>query len=471
MTPALRRHPTNPRYVTDQSGRAILLTGAHYWPNVIDAGDADPPPAFDWKSHFREYLNYGHTFIRFWAWETAWLSGDSPSTAWRYFPNPYQRTGPGTALDGKPKFDLTKFDDRYFARFRERAQWLHDRGVIVSVMILGGGWAVGLKGQPSNQNSWQGHPYNASNNINGVNGDTGGDGFGHDIFDTTNPSYPYQIALMKYLVDWLNDLPNLIWEICNECSASTATGGLAWQEAMATEIRNYEQTKPSQHLVWISQQFPNPLTEAQLYGSNADIVSPNNLQNNYHDDPPLNDGTKIVVVDTDHTCGLCLPMQWPLKAFFRGHNLQYMDYYSTYYTIDPPPSFSHTDPNLVTLRRLLGWVGHLSRQIDLASCAPSTTLTNTAYCLAGNTDILIYNPTGVSPVSVDLTTYPGTWAVQWLRSDTMEHTDGGTVAGGANRDLSPPSSAWNLTWLRKDRAPGAAVSQEVLRSHGFGRNR
>ena len=35
-------------------------------------------------------------------------------------PQPWPRTGPGTATDGKPKFDLVQFDDAYFDRLRER---------------------------------------------------------------------------------------------------------------------------------------------------------------------------------------------------------------------------------------------------------------------------------------------------------------------------------------------------------------
>ena len=35
-------------------------------------------------------------------------------------PQPWPRTGPGTAWDGKPRFDLSAFDRAYFGRLRER---------------------------------------------------------------------------------------------------------------------------------------------------------------------------------------------------------------------------------------------------------------------------------------------------------------------------------------------------------------
>jgi hypothetical protein len=47
----LRVHSDNPRYFTDDSGRAIYLTGAHTWANLQDGWlhgrNQDPPPAFD----------------------------------------------------------------------------------------------------------------------------------------------------------------------------------------------------------------------------------------------------------------------------------------------------------------------------------------------------------------------------------------------------------------------------------------
>jgi hypothetical protein len=46
----LRVCAANPRYFTDGSGRALYLTGAHTWPNVVDIGPTDPPPRFDFDA-------------------------------------------------------------------------------------------------------------------------------------------------------------------------------------------------------------------------------------------------------------------------------------------------------------------------------------------------------------------------------------------------------------------------------------
>jgi len=51
MHKPLSVHPTTPRYFTDGTGKAILLTGAHTWNSLQDMGETDPPAAFDWNGY------------------------------------------------------------------------------------------------------------------------------------------------------------------------------------------------------------------------------------------------------------------------------------------------------------------------------------------------------------------------------------------------------------------------------------
>src|SRR3954471_18954697 len=92
-TGPLRRHPTNGRYVTDGSGRAIYLTGSHSW---------DTFQRWLWTSNPQNYFSIlqanNHNFMRFWVAESAW----SPRTGAPTEPQPYVRTGPGNAADGSP---------------------------------------------------------------------------------------------------------------------------------------------------------------------------------------------------------------------------------------------------------------------------------------------------------------------------------------------------------------------------------
>jgi len=106
-TGPLRVHPENPRYFADGSGRAVLLTGSHTWPSLVDMGPSDPPPAFDFDAYLDFCQEHGHNFIRLWTWEhTTWNTrGNREDRLHHAAPHPYARTGPGKALDGKPKFN------------------------------------------------------------------------------------------------------------------------------------------------------------------------------------------------------------------------------------------------------------------------------------------------------------------------------------------------------------------------------
>lgn len=104
----LRVHPQNPRYFTDNTGKAIYLTGSHTWSNLKDMGPADPPAAFDFDAYLKFLEEHGHNFIRLWTWELTKYAYDGRLTYAQSFP--WLRTGPGDARDGKPKFDLSKLD-------------------------------------------------------------------------------------------------------------------------------------------------------------------------------------------------------------------------------------------------------------------------------------------------------------------------------------------------------------------------
>jgi hypothetical protein len=113
----LRVHPENPRYFTDGtrmpdgSLRAIYLTGSHHWNNLQDSAKLGKPltEQFDYEGYLRFLEKFNHNFMRMWSWEV----GENDLY---YEPAPWIRTGPGTASDGKPKFDLQQFNPEYFQR-------------------------------------------------------------------------------------------------------------------------------------------------------------------------------------------------------------------------------------------------------------------------------------------------------------------------------------------------------------------
>jgi hypothetical protein len=220
----LRVHAENPRYFTDGtkladgSLKAVYLTGSHTWPNLIDRGPSDPPPVFDFDGYLDLLQQHDHNFIRLWSRHVTWYHGYGEGEL-HASPLAWERTGPGKALDGKPKFDLARFHQPYFDRLRARVSAARDRGIYAGVMLFGGNYEC--------MGGWQGNPFHAQNNINGIDGDPARQGHGLKTHTLEVPAINrLQEAYLRKVIDTLNDLDNVLYEISNEGHSSS----LEWQK-------------------------------------------------------------------------------------------------------------------------------------------------------------------------------------------------------------------------------------------------
>jgi len=101
--------------------KAIYLTGSHIWNNFQDGMGPGPacngtPEQFDFDGYLKFLKEHGHNFIRLWRWELFKSQAAGGGYHLCMTPQPWQRTGPGEAKDGQPKFDLEKFDQAFFDR-------------------------------------------------------------------------------------------------------------------------------------------------------------------------------------------------------------------------------------------------------------------------------------------------------------------------------------------------------------------
>ena len=318
----LRVHPTNSRYFADASGQAILLTGSHTWPNLVDMGPSDPPPAFDFDAYLKWLQQHGHNFTRGWTWEpTKWDNSRMKNPEWRngahtVAPHPWPRTGPGLALDGKPKFDLEKHNPDYLDRIRERLAKARDAGIYVSVMLFEG-YGVQFQGD-----AWPNHPLNPANNVQGVDGDKNGDGKGIEIHQLAKKRVTeIQEAYLRWLVTGLNEFDNLLYEVSNETHPSSTE----WQYHVIRYVKQIESSLPKQHPIGMTYQNRRGKNQT-LLESPADWISPNS-EGGFRDDPPDLQGAKVVLADTDHLWGVGGDAIWVWKTFTRGLNPIFMDTY------------------------------------------------------------------------------------------------------------------------------------------------
>ncbi len=437
----LRVHPNNPRYFTDGtkmsngSLRAVYLTGSHHWNNLQDSAKLGKPltEKFDYDGYLRFLENYNHNFMRMWSWEV----GENDLY---YEPAPWIRTGPGTASDGKPKFDLKQLNPEYFKRLRARVIAAGDKGIYVSIMLFQG-WSIYSHGYG---NPWPVHPFNKANNINGVDGDPDNDGEGKEVHTLRVPPVTrLQEAYVRRVIDTVNDLDNVLYEITNE----TAIFSKDWQYHIIKYVKDYEAPRAKQHPVGITA-FDSGREGSMeaLFASPADWISPQNdgVSGDYRNDPPAADGRKVIISDTDHLWGVGGDITWVWKSFTRGHHTIYMD------PMRKEDWFSISETQMEATRRAMGQTRHFAERMNLASMTPAQEIASTKFCLANpGIEYLVSLPQGGS-VTADLSSVKGKLNVEWLDIENDETMTADPVAGGARREIKAPFAGAAVLHLYKN---------------------
>lgn len=438
----LRVSQENPRYFVDGNGKVILLTGSHTWSNLVDNGGSFPPPQFDYPAFLEFLQTNNHNFFRLWSWEqTRWTLETTDNNYW-FDPLPFERTGPGNALDGQPKFDLTKLNQAYFDRMRSRVIAAGDQGIYVAIVLYNGWSVASAKGGFADNNPWRGHPFNVDNNINGIDGDKNNDNSGEETHELGDAQITaLQEAYVRKVIDTVNDLDNVLYEISNESHSNSQE----WQYHMINFIKDYESTKPKQHPVGMTVEYPGG-DNNELYNSPADWISPNGDINNR----PPTDGRKVVIADSDHLCGVCGDRTFVWKSFTAGENPIFMDGYDGEGYGVGGVGFNFDDPTWVSLRLNMGYALTFSNRMDLSKVRPLPNLASTGYVLANpsstGAEYLVFLPSGGS-VNVNLSGTTGEFKVEWFEPGTGETTLGTAVNGGSNITLQSPLSGDAVLYL------------------------
>ncbi len=402
-------HPDNPRYFQNTAtGELVFLTGSHTWANLVDMSPADAPEAFDFEAYVDWMAQFGHNFMRLWTWElVSWdITHNKGGKLHVVRPLRYARTGPGLARDGKPKFDLTKFNPEYFDRLKTRVAMARQRGIYPAVMLFEG-WGIQLM-----PGAWEAHPFHPDNNINGIGTDVNG----VEIHELGHPKIlAIQEAYVRHVIDTVNEFDNVLYEISNENHPPSTE----WQYHMIRFIKNYEKTKPHQHPVGMTFQYKGGKNQT-LFDSPADWISPN-PDGGYRDDPPAADGRKVIVNDTDHLWGIGGNQTWVWKSFLRGLNPIFMDPYNG--SVLGQSENPQWDP----IRKSMGDAANFAKKLDLVHAVPSTEIASTTYCLANpGKQYLVFKPAGVLK-SFKVTLSAGAYAYEWFDPTQGQHVPGGQI--------------------------------------------
>jgi hypothetical protein len=445
LSGVLRVSPINPRYFTDDTGRAIYVTGSHTWTGLIDRGPADPPAPFDFNRYLDLLQSSNHNFIRLWSRHVTRYRNYGRDVLYGD-PLPWVRSGPGTALDGKPRFDLRRFDDRYFTRLRDRVTAARERGIYVAIMLFGGGVEV---------SEWEGNPFSVANNINGIDGDVDGDGKGDtQRLPLSREIDALQKAYVRRVIDTVNDLDNVLFEISNEGESNS----VEWQYQLVNYIKAYEAGRVDgvvrkQHVVGMTALWTTD-NEA-LSRSAADWISPGAIASDspdiYVTDPPAADGQKVTILDSDH---LFFDMMlndptaarsWVWKSFTRGYNPILMDniFEDTTGRAVPPTR----DAGFIAAREAMGDTRRYADKIGLSAMLPRGDLTSTGYALANpGSEYLIYQPAS-GPLTVHLTV--GAYDYEWFNPSSGKiYSTGAVTVADDERSFTPPFAGGAMLYLK-----------------------
>jgi hypothetical protein len=445
----------NPRYFTVASasyaGDVVYLTGSHIWNNLHDglgpgASCADVPERNDYRAYLDLLKARGHNFIRLWRWEQFRSQAAGGSFHLCMTPQPWPRTGPGAATDGKPRFDLSRFDQAYFDRLRERVAAAGGEGIYVAVMLFEG-WGLHLSPPPDNV---EGHPFHAANNVNEI-------GIASIVDYQVLPLDPrvqaLQEAYIRKVVDTVHDLPNVLYEVANESSGEDADSvrlpdgttiptpvgdSTAWQYRVIDVVKRHEQRMGyDRHPVGMTMQYPVPdqrRVNDPLFDGPADWISPGfddqvttdrpgrgPAPSRWYANPPPADGRKVVISDTDHYAPGMGDALWAWKSFLRGHNPILMDFgiIDVRNPLDPSlgvPAFESFEP----ARHAMGDTRRFAERVRLVEMEPRGDLSSTGYALANpGREYLVLDP-GEAAGPFTVTLAAGTYPVEWYGVDRRE---------------------------------------------------
>ncbi len=240
MAGNLSLHPTNPHYFLFDNKATVLITSAEHYGAVLNLD-------FDYLKYLdalaADGLNLTRTFSGSYV-EPQGAFGIAENTL---APKPgrmicpWARSSQAGSLVGGNRFDLTKWDEAYFARLKDFVAQASKRGIVVEFTLF----------CPMYEDmQWRLSPMNAANNVNDLGAIDRND---VHTLDKNGGLLAVQEALVRKVVTELKDAGNVCYEICNEPYFGGVT--MDWQYHIADVIAEAESSWATKHL--ISQNIAN----------------------------------------------------------------------------------------------------------------------------------------------------------------------------------------------------------------------
>ncbi len=276
----LSLHPDNPHYFLFRGKPTVLITSGEHYGAVLNLD-------FDHRKYLDTLAKDGLNNTRTFSGAYCESPGDFNITSNTLAPLPgrficpWARSTTAGYANGGNKFDLSQWDEKYFARLKDFVRYAGRRGVIVEMTLF----------CPFYRDSmWKLSPMNAANNVNGVGTVSRTNVY---TLDQHGGLLAVQEAMVRKIVTELKDFDHLYYEICNEPYFGGVT--LEWQGRIADVIAETERQLGVRHL--ISQNIANGRAKVQKPHSAVSIF------NFHYASPPdtvaLNYGLNKVIGDNE----------------------------------------------------------------------------------------------------------------------------------------------------------------------------
>jgi hypothetical protein len=233
-SPPISLHSENPHYFLWRGKPAVLVTAGEHYGALLNLD-------FDYNVYFAELEKHGLNSTRTFSGSYREVAASFGITDNTLAPGPgkficpWARSETPGAGDGGAKFDLTRWDEAYFARLKDFMAEAGKRGVVVEFVLFCPMY---------NQGMWSVCPMNVTNNINGI-----GNCRREELLTLKHDDLTrVQLALTRKIVEELKGFDNLYYEICNEPYAYDHVP-MAFQHRVIDQIVEAEKNFPRQHLI------------------------------------------------------------------------------------------------------------------------------------------------------------------------------------------------------------------------------
>jgi len=252
----LRLHPDNPHYFLFRGEPTVIIGSGEHYGAVLNL-------AFEYVKYLetlqRDGMNHTRLFVGpYCEADTSFniVCNTLAPAAGRFICAWARSDVPGYANGGN-KFDLTRWDEAFFARLRDFVAQAGRCGVIVEVNLFCPFYG---------EEQWALSPFNPSNNVNDIGAVDRGDVY---RLDGHSGLLAIQEQMVRKVVGELQDFDNLYYEIMNEPYIRKVP--LDWERHIAAVIMDAQSASAARHL--ISQNIANGKAEVTDPDPNVSVLN------------------------------------------------------------------------------------------------------------------------------------------------------------------------------------------------------